>query len=263
VALTHAYHYVLKWEWYELLGVVGPILILWWFSRVARARQWRNLALMCRALVVYEIVYFSAAVVLAIPARFESLARLQPQRSLYLLYILLILFSGGFLAEYVVKNRVWRWLALFVPLCAGMFIAQRALFPASAHIEWPGAKPKNQWVQAFLWVRQNTPEGAIFALDPAHMDIPGEDENGFRALAQRSRLADAVKDSGAVTMFPPLAEEWLRQVQAQKGWKALHLADFQRLQAKYGVNWVIVQQPAGSALTCPYQNEAVLVCRLN
>jgi hypothetical protein len=263
VALRHTYHYVLQWQWYELLGAVGPVVILWWFSRVARRRQWRNLALMCRALVVYEIVFFSAAVVLAIPARFESLARLQPQRSLYLLYILLILFSGGFLAEYVLKKRVWRWLVLFVPLCAGMFIAQRTLFPASAHIEWPGAAPKNQWVQAFLWVRQNTPGEAIFALDPDHMDLPGEDENGFRALAQRSRLADEVKDSGAVTMFPPLAEEWLRQVQAQKGWKNFRAADFQRLHAEYGVTWVIVQRPAGSSLTCPYQNETVLVCRLN
>jgi hypothetical protein len=262
-ALRHSFHYVLKWEWYELLGAVGPIVILWWFSRVARVRRWRNVALMCRALVVYEITYFSAAVVLAIPDRFETLARLQPQRSLYLLYILLILFSGGFLAEYVLKNRVWRWLVLFVPLCAGMFIAQRTLFPASAHIEWPGATPKNPWVQAFLWVRQNTPQGAIFALDPDHMDVPGEDENGFRALAQRSRLADKVKDSGAVSMFPPLAEEWLRQVQAQKGWKSFQPADFQRLQAEYGVSWVIVQRPAGSSLTCPYQNDAVLVCRLN
>jgi hypothetical protein len=32
-------------------------------------------------------------------------------------------------------------------------------------------------------------------------------------------LADAVKDSGAVSMFPPLAGEWLRQVDAQRGWR--------------------------------------------
>jgi len=34
------------------------------------------------------------------------------------------------------------------------------------------------------------------------MDLPGEDEIGFRARAQRSMLADAVKDKGATTMFP-------------------------------------------------------------
>ena len=63
------------------------------------------------------------------------------------------------------------------------------------------------------------------------MHIPGEDENGFRAIAQRSMLADGVKDSGAVTMFPPLAETWLRQVQADSDWKTFRAQDFRRLQA--------------------------------
>ncbi len=263
VALSHSYFYLTRWEWYEWLGAAAPIAILWWFSRVARSRQWRNLELMCRALVIYQLVYTAAGLLLSIPARFESWARLQPMRSLYLLYILFILFSGGLLAEYVLKNRIWRWLALFVPLCGGMFYAQRTLFPASAHIEWPGAAPRNQWAQAFVWIRQNTPTGAIFALDPTHMDIPGEDENGFRAIAQRSMLADEIKDSGAVTMFPALAEAWLRQVQAQSGWKKFQLQDFQRLQAEYGVSWVVLQPPGTAGLDCPYQNEAVLVCQLD
>jgi hypothetical protein len=83
-----------------------------------------------------------------------------------------------------------------------MWIAQCALFPASAHIEWPGVQPQSSWAQAFVWIRQNTPVDALFALDPFHMQIPGEDANGFRVIAQRSML-DAVKDSGAVAMFPP------------------------------------------------------------
>ena len=41
-----------------------------------------------------------------------------------------------------------------------------------------------------------------FALDPRYMALPGEDQHGFRVIAQRSALADAVKDSGAATMFP-------------------------------------------------------------
>ena len=263
VALSHAYFYLLRWHWYELLGVVGPMALLWWFSRIARSRQLRNLGLLCRALIVYQFVYLLAGVVLSIPARFESLARLQPMRSLYLLYVLFFLFAGGLLGEYVLKNRVWRWAVLFVPLWAGMFLAQRALFPASPHIEWPGASPKNQWVRAFEWIRANTPDNAIFALDPFHMGIPGEDANGFRAIAQRSMLADAVKDSGAVTMFPSIAEEWLKQVQAQSGWKTFQAQDFRRLQAEYGVNWVVVQQPGSAGLDCPYHNAAVLVCRVN
>jgi len=260
VALSHPFHYLLRWQWYEWLGIVGPIAILWWFSRLARSRKWGNLDILCRALIPYALISTTAALALSIPARWESLARLQPMRSLYLLYILLFLFGGGFLAEYVLKNRVWRWLALFVPLCAGMFLAQRALFPASAHIEWPGATPRNQWVQAFVWIRKSTPIGAIFALDPFYMHIPGEDNDGFRATAQRSVLADAVKDSGAVTMFPPLAEEWQRQVQAQTGWQNFQPADFARLRAAYGVDWVVLQQPGVAGAHCPYQNPTVLVC---
>jgi len=202
-------------------------------------------------------------VVLSIPAQFESLARFQPLRSLYLLYLLFFLFAGGLLGEYVLKNRAWRWAALFVPLCAGMFLAQRALFPASAHIEWPGASPKNPWAQAFEWIQTNTPRDAVFALDPSHMHIPGEDENGFRAIAERSMLADAAKDSGAVTMFPPLAEGWLAQVQAQSGWKTFQSQDFRRLQAEYGVSWVVLERPGASDLDCPYENAAVRVCRVN
>lgn len=263
VALSHSYFYLLRWQWYEWLGALAPLGILWWFSRIARSRKLRNLAQLCRALIVYEVVYLVAAVVLSIPARFESLARLQPMRSLYLLYVLFFLFAGGLLGEYVLKNRVWRWAALFVPLCAGMFLVQRDLFPASAHIEWPGAAPKNPWVQAFEWVRANTPRNAIFALDPSHMQIPGEDENGFEAIAQRSMLADAVKASGAVSMFPAMADEWLSQTQAQSGWKKFQAQDFRRLQAQYGVSWVVLQQPGIAGLDCPYRNAAVLVCKVD
>ena len=262
-AMRHGFHYIQLWQWYEQLGILAPVVLLWWFSRMARTRQWRRLELVCRALIVYDLVYFLAALVVDLPPRFESLARLQPLRSLHLLYMLMFLIMGGFLGEFVVKNRVWRWLALFVPLGVGMFAAQRALFPASAHIEWPGAAPRNAWAQAFVWIRENTPVDAVFALDPDFMQLPGEDTTGFRCLAQRSRLADASKDSGAVSMFPPLAEDWWTQVQAQSPWKNFRAEDFSRLKNKYGVTWVVVQQAGVAAgLDCVHQNSAVRVCRI-
>jgi hypothetical protein len=263
VAASHSYHYFLRWEWYEILGALAPLGILWWFSRIARSQQMWKLDLVCRAFILYEATCIVAAVILSASPRFETLARIQPMRSLSLLYTVMILVAGGFAGEYVLKTRAWRWLALFLPLCVGMFYAQRQLFPASAHIEWPGATPRNPWVRAFRWVRDNTPVDAVFALDPNYMKIPGEDSNGFRAIAQRSMLADAAKDSGAVTMFPPLAEEWLHQVQAQSGWKNFQVQDFSRLKATYGVNWVVLQQPGVSNVSCPYQNEVVMVCALN
>ena len=161
------------------------------------------------------------------------------------------------------KDRWWRWMALFLPLCAGMFYAQRELFPASAHIEWPGSAPRNPWAQAFEWVRTNTPSDAIFALDPSFMDIHGEDENGFRAIAQRSMLADDKTDGGATSMFPQMADEWLRQVQAERGWQQFQLQDFRRLHTQYGVNWVVLQQPGVAGLQCPYENQAVIICRVD
>ena len=260
VALSHTYHYLTKWQWYELLGIGGPLVILWWLGRLARSRQQAKLDVLCRALIPYELICAAGALILSSSARFESLARIQPLRSLHLLYILLTLLGGGTLAEYVLKNHVWRWAVLFVPLCAGMWIAQRALFPASTHIEWPGAQPRSPWAQAFVWIRQNTPVDALFALDPLHMQIAGEDANGFRVIAQRSMLADAVKDSGAVTMFPPMAGDWQKQVRAQQNWKKFQLSDFHRLRAEFGVNWLVLEQPGVVGTRCPFANQAVLVC---
>jgi hypothetical protein len=262
VAIRQPSHYILRWEWYELLGVIGPVLLFWWFARLARRRGMTNLERVSRALIPFILIALAAFCVLSIPLRFEALARLHPMRCLALSYMLLIVAGGGLLGQFVLKDRVWRWLALFVPLSLGMFAAQRTLFPASAHVEWPGAPTRNPWAQAFDWIRENTPRDALFALDPQHMDIPGEDEIGFRARAQRSMLADAVKDKGATTMFPPLAVKWLEQVDDEKNWRQFQKEDFEHLKQKYGVGWIVVQQRGLSTLQCPYQNEAVRVCRI-
>jgi hypothetical protein len=143
-----------------------------------------------------------------------------------------------------------------------MFMVQRSIFPDTRHVEWPGAAPMNPWEQAFVWIRQNTPLDAVFALDPDYMRLENEDEVGFRCLAQRSRLADKVKDDGVVSMFPLLADSWWKQVQAQTPWKNFGIEDFSRLKNIYGVNWVVVQQPGAAGLTCYYQNAAVQVCKI-
>jgi hypothetical protein len=261
-AMRHGFHYIQRWQWYEVAGAIAPAVLIWVFGRIARTRGWFELTRLCRALVIYNLIYFCAAVVVDLPARFESLARLQPLRSLHLLYILMFVVMGGLAGEFLLKNRVWRWVALFAPLSVGMFFGQRTLFPASAHIEWPGAAPKNPWAQAFVWVRRNTRVDAVFALDPLFMQLPGEDAVGFRCLSLRSRLADETKDSGAVSMFPPLAEKWWGQVQAQTPWQNFGVEDFARLKERYGASWIVVQQPGAAGLDCVYQNDAVKVCRV-
>lgn len=261
-ARMHSYFYIQYWQWYEWLGLFAPLAILWWFSRIARSQQRTLLERACRAFAIYGVIYFFVALAVDLPARFESLARIQPLRCLHLLYMFLFVCIGGFLGEYVLKDRVWRWLALFVPLAIGMFAAQRSLFPANAHVEWPGRPARNPWAQAFYWIRENTPTDAVFALDPDYLHLPDEDVIGFRCLAQRSRLADLDKDGGVVSMFPPLGEKWWGQVQELARWKNFQAADFARLREQYGVTWVVLQQPGVAGLECPYQNVAVRVCRL-
>jgi len=261
---TRSYFFILRWEWYEWVGIFAPLVLLWWFGRIARKYDLRALEKMCRALIPFELFFFVLALVINIPDRLLSLAWFQPMRSLYILYVLLILSGGGLLGQFVLKDRAWCWLVLFLPLSTGMWYVQRQIFPSTPHLELPGRAPQNPWVQAFLWIRDNTPTDAIFALDPRHMALPGEDQHGFRALAERSMLADAVKDSGAVTMFPdlPVADHWREQVRAQDGWNHFQVDNFRRLRDRYGVTWVVLERPGVTGVTCPYQNGSLLVCRV-
>jgi hypothetical protein len=94
------------------------------------------------------------------------------------------------------------------------------------------------------------------------MNIPGEDNEGFRALAERSMLADNCKDAGVVTMFPKLAEEWQEQVEAQRNWKTFNMVDLLRLRQQYGVSWVVLQNPGISGMSCPFRNDLLSVCEI-
>jgi hypothetical protein len=94
------------------------------------------------------------------------------------------------------------------------------------------------------------------------MALPGEDFHSFRALAERSELADAVKDAAVATQVPELAPAWLAQTQAVGGWEHFRKADFLRLQREFGVDWIVVRGTGVAGLECPYENQAVAVCRL-
>jgi len=262
-ARLHPSHYLFAWRWYEWIGVIAPLAILWWFAVWARSRKRHQIHRLCESLILYGAICLGTALVFSLPRNFGPLARFQPLRGLHLLYVLMFLLIGGFLGEFVLKHHYWRWVALFLALCTGMWLAQRTLFPASSHIEWSYAKKRNCWAQAFLWVRDHTDIQSKFALDPDYLYIPGEDTNGFRAIAQRSKLSDAGKDSGEVSMFPNLAEKWWTEVQVQKNWRSFTVSDFAQLRRDYGVSWVILQPRTNLHLVCPYQNETVMVCRID
>ncbi|OLD68019.1 MAG: hypothetical protein AUI45_11805 [Acidobacteria bacterium 13_1_40CM_2_56_11] len=260
---TRPYFFILQWQWYEWLGALAPLVLFLLIARLAETRSQPKLAVLSRALVIYGFFYLVAALVLTIPARFETAARFQPMRSLHLVYIMLFLLGGGILGEYILRRQVWRWIALFLPLCALMFFAQCQLLPATPHIEWPDVAPQNDWIRVFEWIRTNTPADALFAIDPQHMTK--DDQHGFRAIAERSRLADAVKDSGAATMFPETtaAVDWLEQLNAQSGWDHFREKDFRNLKSVYGVSWVVLQKPVAIGFPCPYENPTLRVCRID
>ncbi len=261
VLYSRPFLFVFAWHWFEWVGIFAPLAILYGLGRWTQRGTRRPFRIIAAALMPFAAAAVTYAVVLGSTHRLDYWARLQPMRSFHLIYIFLFLFLGGVLGEYVLKARMWRWLALFLPLGAGMYLLAHAEYPHSAQVEWPtGRAQGNPWMQAFFWIRQNTPKDAVFALNPVY--LRHDDTHGFRAVAERSALADEVKDSGAVSMFPELADEWKRQQQAQAGWTHFGVQDFKRLRREYGVNWVVLENPAAPGLECPYRNAAVSVCRV-
>lgn len=259
----NTYFSVFNWEWFEWLGALGPIALLWWFRSIGRKSSQPLLARVSRDLAIFGAIFTLAAIAINLAARYSGLMLLQPMRAFHMIYIFFFVIAGGLLAQYVLKNKAWRWLVLFLPLCGGMWFKQQQIFESTQHLELPGRAPSTDWEEAFVWIEQGTPVDAYFALDPKHMDAPGEDEHGFRAIAQRSMLADSVKDRSAMSMFPAMAETWKKQADAERGWEHFQKADLERLKSEFGVDWVVLKKPGIEGLDCPHQNSTLMVCRVN
>ena len=253
-----------SWAWYEWLGIVGPLGGLLGLECWARSLKLEVLATAARRLTLFGIFYLLVTLTFTFVHRFETLTPLQPMRCLQPIYLFLFLFLGGMVAQ--TGRRYWApAAALFLVLCGGMWYAQRQEFPASPHIEWPGRALANGWLRAFDWVRRNTPPRAYFVVDPYYLERPGEDFHGFRALAERSVLADQLKDRSVAGFSTALAEEWRIESEAQRNWKDFHRAELLRLKQRFGVDWVLLERgapPFSDGLVCPYQNAQVQVCRI-
>ena len=259
---TRTYYYLYKWTWYEWLGALAPLAMFWGLWRWARRRNETVLARFALAVFAYGVFQQALAMALLAPPQWLRLAPLQPMRYLQLVYFFMVLIGGGLLGRLVLRGKVWRWAVFLLAANGGMMWSQCAQYPASRHLEWPGRKAESEWLQAFRWIRAHTPVDAYFALDPYYLRAPGEDYHGFRALAERSQLADAIKDAAAVTQVPELAERWDRQVTAEQGWQHFRLADFERLKREFGVNWVVVERAQRAGLQCPWQGGSLAVCEI-
>lgn len=259
---TRTYYYLYQWTWYEWLGALAPLILFGMLWRFAHRRGEKMLARFAAAVFCYAVFQQALAMAMLWPATLVRLTPLQPMRYLHLEYFLFMLVAGAMLGRFALKKSIWRWAAFLLVLNGSMLWAQCAEFSGVRHLELPGVAPANPWLQAFAWIRANTPENAYFALDPHYMEAPGEDFHGFRALAERSQLADAVKDAAVVTQVPELGPVWASQVAAETGWSHFKLADFERLKTAFGVDWVLVANSQTDGLACRWHNDALAACRI-
>jgi len=251
--------FLARWRWYETLGLFLPLLLFALALRqVGSASRNGAICLACLLLGTANIVIAAAFVP---PAGPYSLVPLQALRSFHLIYALGVVLCGGVLAALTSRSRTAA-ISLVVVLFAGMFAAQRLSWTGSNHIEWPGAEPANPYQQAFLWIRDYTPRNAVFAFDPRLVYLPEEDEQGFRAIAERDHLADD-KDAGIVAVIPRLADRWALQRNAELNID--HMTDSERIAAlaPLGATWLLLPPSAKTAFPCPWRNGVIQVCRMN
>ena len=131
-----------KWQWYEWLGAIGPILILGYFSKIGERANLPVFTRICRRLAISTSIGIVVAVAMTEFFTNQTWVRLEPMRILHFTYVLFILFSGALLGKYFMKAKPLRWLLILAPIAAGMFYAQRVEFASSYHIEWPGRPRK-------------------------------------------------------------------------------------------------------------------------
>jgi len=265
IMLTRDYWFLSEWHWYEWIGLVAPLMILAMVAWRPGAEDDGARVGLARTAVVGGI---TAIVVAGLFARAGTtvhvVARMQPLRVFQLVYVVMTLVVGAEFGERVLQRRPLRWVAAFALLVGVMVMAERLTFPASRHLELPGMTDNegNAWERAFMWISRSTPKDALLALDAQYITAPGEDAQGFRAIAERSALPDYSKDGGMVTNRPELADAWVAGQVAQAG---LNIEEDARRVARLeplGVSWVVLERGAATAFVCEYANEAVKVCRL-
>ena len=257
------FFFLSNWTWYHWLGLLGPLAFLAWFWRGKLRGTTPAFSRLSLALLPFGILSIIAAAIISSSPQFDMFARLQPLRSFHLITLVFMLFLGGVIGEYWARQRVWVIPALVLPLAVGMFFVQRTTFPDSPHIELPGrATSPNNWVNALLWIRNNTPRNAVFAVDSRYFLDPGVDVHGFRAVADRSALADYFKDGGAVSIFPDLAPQWKQMTNATYGLNHFTRQDFIRLAREYPVNWTLIRGVAPTGMNCPYEQRGYSVCQI-
>jgi len=262
VALSRYYWFLSAWHWYEIAGLVAPLLLLWAISRNTTILNDRGRSLACMAIFAGMISIAVSLLFAHQSAHNYFVAMLQPLRIFHTVYIVMILLVGAILGGIFLRRNPVRWTATVLVLGGLMFFVQIQTFPHSSHIELPWRAPTNDWEQGFLWIRNNTPISATFALDANYIDSPGEDSQNFRAVAERSAVPDYTKDGGIAAIDPALTPEWITGQSIQTG--LAKLPDNQR-RAKLTlaqVEWLVLPSTSPTSFDCRYQNPTMKVCRV-
>jgi hypothetical protein len=272
VAMTRYYWFLSEWHWYEVAGLLAPLVIVAMsgFERRAISRMEgedaARIGLSRMAVATGVIAIVAAALFARAGLATHSVARLQPLRIFQLVYVVMILVVGAAFAERVLQRSAMRWAVAFSLLAGVMVFVERRTYPESAHLELPGAMRwsglENPWEQAFVWISRNTPKDALFALDAHYITLQGEDAQGFRAIAERSVLPDYSKDGGVVANKPLLTVEWMRGLAAQSRLSTENDAARMKALRPLGVGWVVLDRSAETGFRCDYANGVVKVCRL-
>ncbi len=144
-AATRGFYFLTRWHWYEWLGVFAPLALLFAIRQFLQSRRDPNdgsaLLPLTSTLIYYGVFQTIVGLAIMLPPGLERLRPFEPMRYLHLLYLLFFLIVGGLLGRYVLQRSFYRWLLLFIPLAAGMFYAQRQMYPASEHLEMPWTAP--------------------------------------------------------------------------------------------------------------------------
>jgi hypothetical protein len=261
--ISRDYFFLYNWSWYHWLGLLGPLVFLVWFWRADLRGTRPAFKEISFALISFALISIAAAALLCSTPDLQMFVRLQPLRSYDLVYLIFVILLGGVVGEYLAKERAWVVAAIVLPLAAGMFAVSRQTYPHSPQVELPASTSSNPWVNTLLWIRRDTPKDAVFAVDSRYFKDPVVDVHGFRAISERSDLADYYKDGGVVSLFPNLAVEWKEMSDATYGLNHFRRAQFRTLKREYpAVTWTVIHGNAPAGMKCPYQQGGFSVCRM-
>jgi len=274
------YWFLSQWQWFELLGLIGPLAVL--AALLPRYRKHPGplndaAATLCRASIAIGCIATLVVLCFAHESSPSHLvARMQPLRAFLLIYAVMTLLLGATLTQIALEARqrlqstparttlATLPVVILLALSATMFYVQRQTFPASEHLElpWLAQHNPNPWVQAFLWCRDNTPPDALFALDTKYVNEDGEDAQTFRPIALRSAVPDFSKDGGEAAITPALAAQWQQGADAQVNLSTETDAPRDARLLPFGVTWMVLHAAAPTAHPCPYNNGIIKVCSL-